>query len=134
MTVRSGSPEVLAFLRDHAHAIRFLVKTRNLPEFGGAELTREAGTTVSVVPSAHGPIEVRVTLKGLVDPDSERARIEREVKKIDKELAAIDKKLGSPGFADRAPREVVDGALAQRRSLAEAKAGLAAARRLADEL
>jgi valyl-tRNA synthetase len=134
MSVRSGSPKVLAFLRDHAQAIRFLVKTRNLPEFGGAGLTREAGTTVSVVPSAHGPLEVLVALKGLVDPDSERARIEREVKKIDKELAAIDKKLGSPGFADRAPRDVVDEALAQRQSLAQAKAGLAAARRLADEL
>jgi valyl-tRNA synthetase len=110
------------------------VKTRNLPQFMSTAAVREAGTTVSIVPSAHGPIEVIVTLKGLVDADSERSRIEREVRKIDKELAAIDKKLASPGFADRAPKEVVDEAIAQRHALAEAKLGLAAARRLADEL
>jgi valyl-tRNA synthetase len=134
MSVRSDSPEVLGFLRDHGAAIRFLVKTRNLPQFMSTAAVREAGTTVSIVPSAHGPIEVIVTLKGLVDADSERSRIEREVRKIDKELAAIDKKLASPGFADRAPKEVVDEAIAQRHALAEAKLGLAAARRLADEL
>jgi valyl-tRNA synthetase len=134
MSVRSDSAEVLGFLRDHGAAIRFLVKTRNLPQFMSTAGVREAGTTVSIVPSAHGPIEVIVTLKGLVDAESERSRIEREVRKIDKELAAIDKKLASPGFADRAPKEVVDEAIAQRQALAEAKLGLAAARRLADEL
>jgi valyl-tRNA synthetase len=134
MRVRSGSPEVLAFLRGHAASIRFLVKTSGEPSFEAPGGAREAGTTVSVVPSEHGPIEVLVGLKGLVDPGGEKARIERELRKIDKELATIDKKLSSPGFVDRAPVEVVEETKVQRRSLVEAKARLEAGRRLADEL
>jgi valyl-tRNA synthetase len=134
MLVRSSSLEVLAFLREHAEAIRVLVKTRGDPGFEPSGGKREAGTTLSVVPSARGPIEVLVGLKGLVDLDAELTRIERELKKIDKELALLEKKLGAPGFVDRAPKEVVDEAKAQRRALADARARLEAARELAKEL
>ncbi len=132
--LRSSSPHVLSFLRGHAGAIRWLVRTQGDPTFEAVGGAREAGTTVSVVPSVHGPVEVLVLLKGLVDPGDERARIERELKKIDKELAAIDKKLGSSGFVDRAPKEVVEEAKAQRLALVDAKARLEGARKLAEEL
>jgi valyl-tRNA synthetase len=134
LLVRSANPQVLSFLRGHAEAVRLLVKTKGDPQFEAPGETREPGTTVAVVPSAHGPIEVLVTLKGLVDPGEERARIARELKKLEKELAAIDKKLGAPGFIDRAPKEVVDEANAQRRALIDAIERLQGARRLADEL
>jgi valyl-tRNA synthetase len=134
MHVRSGSPEVLAFLRGHAEAIGFLVKTKGEAAFEAPGGAREAGTTVSVVPSPHGPIEVLVGLKGLVDPEVERARIERELKKLDKELSAIEMKLGAPGFVDRAPAEVVQETKAQRGALMDARARLEAAKELAKEL
>jgi valyl-tRNA synthetase len=133
LRVRSGSPEVLAFLRGHADAMRFLVRSA-APAFEAPVPGREPGTTVSVVPSAHGPIEVLVPLKGLVTGEEENARIDRGLKKIEKELAALDKKLGSPGFVDRAPKEVVDEARAQRDALVDAKARLEAARGLVGEL
>jgi valyl-tRNA synthetase len=133
LRVRSGSPEVLAFLRGHADAMRFLVRSTP-PVFEAPAAGREPGTTVSVVPSAHGPIEVLVPLKGLVTAEEENARIDRGLKKIEKELAALDKKLGSPGFVDRAPKEVVDEARAQRDALVDAKARLEAARGLVGEL
>jgi valyl-tRNA synthetase len=98
---------------------------------GGA---REAGTTVSVVPGHRGSVEVLVGLKGLVAKDEEIARIAREMKRIEKDLAALEKKLGSPGFVDRAPPEVVDEAKKQRSALVEAKARLEEARALAEEL
>jgi valyl-tRNA synthetase len=134
MHVRSSNPEVLAFLRGHAEAIRFLVKTKGEAQFEAPGGAREAGTTVSVVPSPRGPIEVLVGLKGLVDPEVERARIERELKKIDKELSAIESKLGAPGFVDRAPPEVVHETKTQRVSLMDARARLEAAKELAKEL
>jgi valyl-tRNA synthetase len=134
MRVRSNSPDVIEFLRGHAEAIRFLVKTRGDPAFEGAGGQREAGTTMSVVPSARGPIEVLVGLKGLVDPHAELARIERELKKLERELSLLEKKLGAPGFVDRAPKDVVDGAKAQRMALVDAKARLDAAKELAMEL
>ncbi len=134
MRVRSANPDVLAFLRGHTDAIRFLLNTRGDAVFEAQGGPREAGTTASVVPSAHGPIEVLVSLKGLVSAESEAARIDRETKKIDKEIAVIDKKLGSPGFVDRAPAEVVAEAKAQREALVEAKGRLEAARKLVEEL
>jgi valyl-tRNA synthetase len=132
--VRSDSPRVLAFLREHGSAIRLLVKTHGEPEFEAPGPEREAGTTVSVVPSPHGPIEVLVGLKGLVEPKAELARIEREIKKIDRELAAIEKKLGAPGFLGRAPPEVVDETHAQRTALVAARSRLEDAMDLAKEL
>jgi valyl-tRNA synthetase len=134
LRVRSDSPEVLAFLRGHSEAIRLLVKTKGDPEFEAPAAPREAGTTVSVVASSRGPIEVLVPLKGLVTREAESARIDRELKKIDKELAAIDKKLGSPGFVERAPVAVVEESKAQRATLVEAKGRLEAARNLVAEL
>jgi valyl-tRNA synthetase len=132
--VRSRSPEVIAFLRDHADSIRFLVKTRGDPEFEGAGVDREAGTTVSVVPSPRGSIEVLVGLKGLVAPEAELGRIERELRKVERELTLIEKKLKAPGFVDRAPKDVVEEATAQRAALIEARIRLEAARELAKEL
>ena len=89
---------------------------------------------MSVVPTELGSIEVLVGLKGLVTADKERARITREVKKIEKDIAALDKKLGSGGFVDRAPKEVVEEAKQQRASMLEAKGRLETAQKLADEL
>ena len=132
--VRSDNPELVGFLRGHVEAIRFLVRTRGDPVFEAAGGAREPGTTVSVVPSTRGSIEVLVGLKGLVDPKTEEARIERERKKIDRELAAIDKKLAAPGFVARAPKEVVNEAKAQRAALDEARGRLDAAQKLTKEL
>ena len=134
LLVRSESGAVLDFLGQHLEAIRLLVKTRGNPSLQPLGTPREPGTTLSVVSSPHGPIEVLVVLKGLVEPGSEASRIDRELKKIERDLAALDKKLGSPGFADRAPKELVEEAHQQRRSLLEAKARLEAARKLVDEL
>ncbi len=131
---RAANPEVIAFLREHAPAIASLVKTKGAPAFEAPGGPREAGTTVSVVPSGYGSVEVLVALKGLVAPHDELARIERELKKVDKDLAAIDRKVASPGFVSRAPKEVVAETNAQRSSLVDAKARLEAARHLAAEL
>jgi valyl-tRNA synthetase len=132
--IRSASPEVVAFLRGHSEAIRLLVKTAGEPVFEAPGSPRDQGTTVSVVASAHGPVEVLVTLKGLVDPKDEVARVERELKKLERDLGALEKKLASPGFVDRAPPEVVDESRKQRATMVDAKARLEESRKLADEL
>jgi valyl-tRNA synthetase len=134
LRLRSSSPPVIAFLREHAETLQLLVKTRGAPVFEAAGGAREIGTTVSVVPGPHGAVEVLVGLKGLVEPAAEVARVEREIKKIDRDLAAIDKKLAAPGFVGRAPKEVVDEAHAQREALVAARARLEAATELAKEL
>ena len=135
LTIRTGSPEVRAFLADLGRnmAICVLVKTSFMGiEAPGEE--RPKGTTTSIVPNDGGAIEILLDLKGHVTRDKERARIDREQRRIDKDLAAIEKKLGSRGFTDRAPREVVEEAHAQKKSMLEARARLDLARKLAEEL
>ena len=134
MAVRSDSPAVFTFLHEHTDAIALLVKTRGAPVLEGRGGTREAGTTVSVVSGAHGPIEVLVGLKGLVEKDAELARIDRELKKVERDLATLDKKLASAGFVGRAPPEVVEEARTQRVTFEEARKRLEEARVLAAEL
>ncbi len=97
-------------------------------------LPKYSGYGVASLPTTHGPINVHVGLKGLVDPTNERGRIDRELKKIEKDLAAVNKKLSSPSFTEKAPKEVIDEANGQKQSLEEARARLVEARALADEL
>jgi valyl-tRNA synthetase len=77
---------------------------------------------------------VLVGLKGLVKAEEELERIERGIKRIDKDLAAIEKKLGSKGFVDRAPPEIIEEARQQKAALAEARERLVAGRDFAKEL
>jgi valyl-tRNA synthetase len=132
--VRADAPEMLGFLRGHVEAIRGLVKSKGDPVFEGRGGSREAGTTVSIVSTPRGPVEVLVGLKGLVAKDDEIARIDREMKKIEKDVGVLEKRLGSAGFVDRAPPEVVEEARKQLASLVEARARLGDARKLAEEL
>ncbi|MEM7434074.1 MAG: valine--tRNA ligase [Myxococcota bacterium] len=51
---------------------------------------------------------VRGVVPSVIDPEKERGRLERALKKLEKELGAVEKKLGNPNFADKAPPEVVE--------------------------
>jgi valyl-tRNA synthetase len=140
LRVHTVQPELAAELLTHEKAITTLVRTSGpvlidvVGAVGGAGAERPPGTVVTSVPTGSGAALVLVTLKGLVTADDERARVDRELKRIDKDLAALDKKLGSPGFVDRAPPEVVEESRQQKVALTEARERVAAARALADEL
>ncbi|MEO6419862.1 MAG: valine--tRNA ligase, partial [Polyangiaceae bacterium] len=102
VSIRSASAELRARLAKNAFAIQSLVKTDGTPTFEEFGLARAAGAVVTVVPTAEGSIEVMVGLKGLVAPEKEIARIDRELKKLEKEIVAQQKKLENKGFVDRA--------------------------------
>jgi valyl-tRNA synthetase len=57
-------------------------------------------------------------LKGVVNLDAERVRLEKELKKVADDIDRVDKKLGNADFMARAPEEVVDE---QREKRAEAE-------------
>lgn len=52
-------------------------------------------------------IEAYLPMRGLVDVERERARLERQRRKVDAELDGIRKRLSSRGFVDKAPAQVV---------------------------
>jgi len=53
-------------------------------------------------------VELFVPLEGIIDPDVERKRLEKEITRIQGMLDGIGKKLKNPQFTGRAPKEVVD--------------------------
>ncbi len=133
LLIRTERAEARAFVTARLQAMSFLVGSAApaVETTGGARL---AGTAVSVVPSAFGPIEVLVGLKGHVTKDAELLRIERGLKSLEKDLGSIEKKMSSKNFLERAPKEVVDETNAQKAQLEGARTRLEEARRLADEL
>jgi valyl-tRNA synthetase len=134
LTIRTDVPALSAQLQQHENAIMTLVKAADIVKIEPVGADRAKGSVVSMVATDGGTVEVLVGLKGLVEATKERARIDREIKGITKDLAAVEKKLGSPAFMERAPKELVEEAKAQRDSLIEALERLEEAKKLADEL
>ncbi|HTX18430.1 MAG TPA: valine--tRNA ligase [Bacteroidota bacterium] len=52
--------------------------------------------------------ELFVPLKGLIDIDVERTRLEKEISRIEGQLRGVEAKLSNPSFADKAPAEIVE--------------------------
>lgn len=61
-------------------------------------------------------VDIYLPLKGLIDLDKERARLEKEVANMDKEIKRLEGKLNNAGFISKAPAEVVAG---ERQKLAD---------------
>jgi valyl-tRNA synthetase len=133
LSLRADGDGARGLLDARLGTISVLVRSKSptVEKTGGP---RAAGTTTSIVPSAVGPIEVHVGLKGLVTKAKELLRIEREMKRIDKDLGMIEKKMSSKGFLDRAPKEVIDETNALKQQLVDARVRLEESRKLADEL
>jgi valyl-tRNA synthetase len=66
-----------------------------------SERPAPAATTVE------GSIELIIPLEGLIDLESERARMEKELAQLDVDAAHFEKKLGNPRFVEKAPPEVL---------------------------
>jgi valyl-tRNA synthetase len=62
----------------------------------------------NIATSMAGDVEVMVPLEGLVDPETERAKIEKELLKLRNDRDYLAKKLQNPKFVERAPLEVLD--------------------------
>jgi valyl-tRNA synthetase len=133
LSIRTDNDAARALLDARLGALSFLAgaKAPILERTGGP---RAPGTTVNVVPSVHGPIEVLVGLRGLVDKTKELARIDREKKKLEKDIGVTEKKLSSPAFVEKAPKDVVDEAKALLQQLKDALARLEESKKLAEEL
>jgi len=119
-----------ALLEGERVAIETLVKTNGHFEITGTGGQRPRG---AVMDSTHG-VEILVSLVGLVDPEKEAGRVEREIKNAEKDIAALEKKLALPSFADKAPPEVVAESRTMLGDLKRRRASLEEARGLASEL
>jgi len=51
---------------------------------------------------------LEVPLAGLIDVESERARVSKELEKVRREIDGLERKLSNASFVERAPKEVVE--------------------------
>ncbi|MEM9767414.1 MAG: valine--tRNA ligase, partial [Cyanobacteria bacterium P01_D01_bin.71] len=65
-----------------------------------------------------GTVQVLIPLTGLVDVDALKAKIEKDLAKVEGEIKSLSGRLNNPGFVNKAPEDVVQGA---RDALAEAE-------------
>jgi valyl-tRNA synthetase len=100
--VRVPDPTERALIEEHRAIIEQSARvTLTIAEAGGA-IPQSARQVV------RADIEVVVPLKGLVDIDAEKARMQKEIGKAEKEIAGIEKKLANQQFLANAPAEVVE--------------------------
>jgi len=128
--LRTANEAHRALLQREQRSLRVLVKTDGEPVIAASGGARPAG----YVMHAAADVEVLVSLVGLVDPDKEAARVEREIGKADKDIAALEKKLALPSFADKAPPEVVVESKEMLAATKRRRAALVDARGIASEL
>jgi valyl-tRNA synthetase len=110
LLVRTASDEDKAVLEDTLGLIRFLARVENVTI--GPDVKGPKASGAAVVQGN----ELFVPLRGVVDFESELARLDKNLAKLDKTMKGVSGKLKNPGFVNNAPAEVVEG---EKKKLAE---------------
>ena len=102
--------EVVTSVPDERAAERLRRHERILKQLGyierieiGVGLEKPAGSATDVV----GQIQVFVPLKGVLDIDEERDRLQKKIEQKENYVAGLLRKLSEPNFLERAPAQVV---------------------------
>jgi len=89
-------------LKANRHYVEFLGKAASveiLPE--GQEKPESAMTLL-------GEMNILIPLEGLIDKQAEISRLDKALKKTNLDVDRLEAKIGNPGFAGKAPPEVVE--------------------------
>jgi valyl-tRNA synthetase len=109
-----GSSAADAFIRMNSPQIKFIAKVSDFkridsPRSGtstaAAAVTEEAA--MAVIPITNPPLELRISLKGLVNFEEETKRLKKEIEKLSSDLAHVKNKLSQETFLQKAPPELV---------------------------
>ncbi|MHB1653605.1 MAG: valine--tRNA ligase [Desulfitobacteriaceae bacterium] len=112
MNVAPGKKaEIIFVASDEANRTILTEVSRDIRQLAGgstvevlSELPEKLAQAASAVLEG---IEIYVPLRGLLDLDKERARIEKEITQTLQEQARLEGKLNNPGFVHKAPADVV---------------------------
>ena len=110
---KTGNRDVVKIIRREDVHIKALAKVDAVtidPEYV------PAGTDASAVMNE---VEIFVPLKGLIDFDKERARIDKEIERTRAELARVNQKLSNESFTGKAPADVIEREKTKRDDFAE---------------
>lgn len=76
----------------------------------GSDEAKKAASVDSVQLVVQDGVEAYLPLAGLIDPEKERKRLEKQATKIGKEIEKLAGRLKSKGFVEKAPAELVEKA------------------------
>ena len=110
LLIRTVSESDEAVLAANVGLIRALARVENVTIGPDAKGPKASGAAV-----VRGN-ELSVPLEGVVDFESEIARLDKNLGKLEKTMKGVYGKLGNPGFVNNAPAEVVEG---EKKKLAE---------------
>jgi len=102
LRVATTDPDVTKLLseaRDYIFKLAQVSQMEVVPALGSDKLAAQA---------VAGGLALEVPLAGLIDVDSERARLTKESEKVRREIDGLERKLSQARFVERAPKEVVE--------------------------
>jgi len=100
---RVSSPEVMNILKSNLDIIYTLAKVSEMKLIDESSPIPEKAISC-VIKGA----EIYLPMEGLVDLDTEIARLKKEKDNLEKEIDRVNKKLSNQGFLQKAPQEVVE--------------------------
>lgn len=102
-----------------AHEMKSLVSLAKLDPMkvsifeSNSDEAKAAASIESVRIVVRDGVEAYLPLSGLIDPEKERKRLEKQAEKLGKEIDKLTARLQSKGFTDKAPPALVDQAKAE---------------------
>jgi len=110
LLIKTVSDEDKAVLEADMDLIKSLARIENVTI--GPDVTAPKASGAAVVQGN----ELSVPLEGVVDFESELARLDKNLAKLEKTMKGVSGKLNNPGFVNNAPEAVVEG---EKKKLAE---------------
>ena len=101
LVVRCNDDQKL-FIDEHTNLIQALAGVNNISTGKGLDKPSQSATAVSA------GMELYIPLRGLVDLEGEKSRMEKRILEIDRLLTSINAKLSNQNFLQRAPEPVIE--------------------------
>ena len=101
LVVRCNEDQRL-FIDEHTNLIQSLAGVENISTGKDLDKPNQSATAVSA------GMELYIPLKGLVDLEAEKSRMEKRISEIDRLLTSINAKLSNENFLQRAPEPVIE--------------------------
>ncbi len=102
LLIKTVNDEDKAVLEANVNLIQSLARVENVTIGADVEAPKASGAAVI---QGH---ELSVPLEGVVDFESELARLDKNLKKLEKTMKGVSGKLSNPGFVNNAPEAVVE--------------------------
>ena len=120
--IKPGEKIKVILQTDSDQEIKLLQSTesyiKDIGKVGELIITDSLEDPGQVTAGVTGTVQVLIPLTGLVDVDALKAKLQKKLDKVEKDIKSLSGRLNNPGFVNKAPESVIEGA---KNDLAEAQ-------------